>query len=41
MQYINANHKDICKFDNPEDPGYLTLRNAMISATQDILKDGK
>jgi hypothetical protein len=41
VQYINANHRDICKFDSPEDPGYVTLKNAIISATEDILKDGR
>ena len=40
LQYLNANHRDICKFDSPDDPNYVTLKNAIISATQDILKDG-
>lgn len=40
VQYLNANHRDICKFDSPDDPNYVTLKNAIISATQDILKDG-
>ncbi|KAI1501045.1 hypothetical protein F5X99DRAFT_418835 [Biscogniauxia marginata] len=29
VQYINANHRDICKFESPSDPGYMTLKNAM------------
>ena len=40
VQYLNANHRDICKFDSPDDPNYVTLKNAIISATQDILKAG-
>lgn len=40
VQYLNANHRDICKFDNPDDPNYLTLKNALTSATQNILKEG-
>ncbi|KAI0600589.1 hypothetical protein F4775DRAFT_544625 [Biscogniauxia sp. FL1348] len=39
VQYINADHRNICKFESPDDPGYTTLKNAMTSATQDILKD--
>lgn len=41
VQYINANHRDICKFDNPDDPNYITLKNAIASATEDILRGGK
>ena len=40
VQYLNANYRDICKFDGPDDPNYVTLKNAVISATQDISKDG-
>ena len=40
VQYLNANHRDICKFDNPEDPNYMTLKNAITSAAQDILREG-
>lgn len=39
VQYLNANHRDICKFDSPDDPNYITLKNAFVSATQDILKE--
>ncbi|ROV92565.1 hypothetical protein VMCG_08917 [Cytospora schulzeri] len=38
VQYLNSNHRDICKFDSPDDPNYITLKNAITSATQDILK---
>ena len=40
VQYLNANHRDVCKFESPDDPNYMTLKNALVSATQDILKDG-
>lgn len=38
-QLINANHRDICKFDSPDDSNYITLRNALSSAVHDFLKD--
>jgi hypothetical protein len=41
VQYLNANHREICKFDSPDDPNYITLKNAVTSATQDILKEGR
>jgi WD40 repeat protein len=31
-EYLNANHRNICKFVSPTDPNYLTLRNALASA---------
>ncbi|KAB5582350.1 hypothetical protein GE09DRAFT_264304 [Coniochaeta sp. 2T2.1] len=37
-QLINANHRDICKFDSPDDPNYVTLRNALSSVVHDFLK---
>jgi hypothetical protein len=39
QQLINANHRDICKFDSPDDPNYVAIRNALSGAIQDILKD--
>lgn len=27
--YLNANHRDICKYATPTDPNYLTVRNAL------------
>lgn len=38
VQYLNANHGVICKFVSPDDRNYVTLKNAIISATQDVLK---
>ncbi|KAI1407510.1 hypothetical protein F5Y13DRAFT_205954 [Hypoxylon sp. FL1857] len=39
VQYLNANHRDICKFDSTNDPNYITLKNALCSAIDDILQD--
>lgn len=41
VQYLNANHRDVCKFSNPLDPNYLTLKNALVTSTQDILDEGE
>ncbi|KAH6684471.1 NACHT and WD domain protein [Halenospora varia] len=38
-RYINANHREICKFDGPEDPKYLSLKNSLASVVQDLLRD--
>ena len=27
--YLNANHREICKYDTPSDPNYQTVRNAL------------
>jgi WD40 repeat protein len=35
--YINANHRDICKYSSQTDPNYLTVRNALASAIE-VLK---
>ncbi|KAK6852096.1 NACHT and WD domain protein [Apiospora arundinis] len=40
VQYINANHRDIVKFDSPDDPNYLTLKNAIVGAVQDLTENG-
>lgn len=36
--YIHANHRGICKYDSQNDPGYLTVRNALASVFT-ILRD--
>lgn len=30
--YLNANHREVCKFSAPTDPNYQTVRNALASA---------
>ncbi|KAK4154703.1 hypothetical protein C8A00DRAFT_42579 [Chaetomidium leptoderma] len=39
VQYINANHRDICKYNSPDDPNYLTVKNALVSAVADLVKE--
>ncbi|OAQ98411.1 hypothetical protein LLEC1_06234 [Akanthomyces lecanii] len=34
-----ANHCDISKFKNPEEPNYTLLKNALATAVKDLLKD--
>ncbi|TVY68623.1 Vegetative incompatibility protein HET-E-1, partial [Lachnellula suecica] len=29
--YLNANHRDVCKYDDTSDPNYRTVRNALAS----------
>lgn len=38
-RYLNANHREICKFDSPEDPNYLTLKNSLTFVVQELLQD--
>ena len=35
--FINANHRDICKFDSVDDPNYVKLKNSLSSAVDDLL----
>jgi hypothetical protein len=37
---INANHRGICKFDQPTDPNYKILRNALVSTVHSINEKG-
>lgn len=32
--YVNANHREICKYSSQTDPNYLTIRNALASAIE-------
>jgi len=34
--YLNANHRDVCKFSSEEDPNYLAVRNALASALSEL-----
>ena len=40
VQYLNGGHRDICKFDNPEDPNYITIKNALATAISSLLEEG-
>ncbi|KAL8734125.1 MAG: hypothetical protein Q9166_001610 [cf. Caloplaca sp. 2 TL-2023] len=35
--YLNANHRDVCKYANQDDPNYKTVRNALAS-TIDVFR---
>lgn len=37
---MNANHRDICKFNDPFDPNYIKLRDSLGSAIDDLLRSG-
>ena len=41
IQFMNADHRGICKFDTPKDPNYRTLRNRLASTVEDIERVGK
>lgn len=36
VQLLNADHRNVCKFDDPSDSNYCTLRNAFISTIDSI-----
>ena len=35
-EYLNANHREVCKYDSSEDANYRTVRNALASVTDVI-----
>ncbi|RYC56363.1 hypothetical protein CHU98_g9844 [Xylaria longipes] len=37
-RYMNANHREICKFDSPKDPNYVSLKNSLSSAVHNLLQ---
>lgn len=39
--YINADHRGVCKFETPESPNYLILRNAFVRTIDSILDNRK
>ncbi|KAK3941413.1 hypothetical protein QBC46DRAFT_258764 [Diplogelasinospora grovesii] len=39
VQPVTANHRDICKFTDINDPNYVMVKNALSRAVKDILKD--
>lgn len=34
--YVNANHREICKYSSPTDANYLTVRNSLASAIETL-----
>lgn len=41
VTYLNANHGNMCKFRDPSDPNYLSVKNTLGSVVQDLLEDGE
>lgn len=37
---LNADHRGMCKFDQPSDPNYKTLRNAFSTTIDAITAEG-
>jgi pimeloyl-ACP methyl ester carboxylesterase len=37
---LDADHRSICKFETPQDPNYITVRNALASTVDRISKSG-
>jgi hypothetical protein len=40
IQTLNADHRQICKFDSPDDSNFRTLRNRLASTVKDIERCG-
>jgi hypothetical protein len=36
---LNADHRDVCKFDSQSDPNYRTLRNALSSTLDKVVSE--
>ena len=39
-QSVDANHRDICKYEKQTDPSYILIRNVLASITADLIKEG-
>jgi hypothetical protein len=39
-QSVNANHRDICKYEKQTDPSYVLIRNVLASITADLINEG-
>jgi len=37
---VNANHRDICKFDDRSDPNFITVSNVISTVVDSLLKSG-
>jgi len=38
---LNADHHDVCKFDSPKDPNYITVRNVLKSLVSKIISTNR
>ncbi|CAG9978525.1 unnamed protein product [Clonostachys byssicola] len=41
VQYLIADHKEMCKFNSPKDPNFTRLANALSGAIEDLLTNGR
>lgn len=41
VQYLNADHLELVKFQTPHDDGYLKLKKSLGSAIEDVLKQSE
>jgi hypothetical protein len=39
VQYLEADHRHVCKFDSPSHPIYQTIQRCLLRAVEDIDKD--
>jgi hypothetical protein len=39
-QSVNANHRDICKYEKQTDPSYVLIRNVLASISADLINEG-
>jgi hypothetical protein len=39
VQYLDANHRDVCKFDGLDDPNYLRVRDSLSTALEILLRN--
>jgi WD40 repeat protein/pimeloyl-ACP methyl ester carboxylesterase len=38
-QPLNADHRNLCKFESPEESNFVTVRNALVTAVEHVLQD--
>ena len=38
---LNADHHNVCKYDSPRDPNYITVRNALKSLVSKIISTSR
>jgi hypothetical protein len=41
IQYLHANHREICKFLDRSDSNYIVFKNALGTAVENLIKAGK
>ena len=39
IQYLEADHRHVCKFDSPAHPNYQIVQRCLLRAVEDIEKD--